>query len=267
MALIVFFRKIFANLIRLPLFFAYQIHDRFLYYKYKRYKDFDRWGIHIFTSKFGAGKTSSMVYTAYKLCKRFPQVQVLSNIKLSGFPDHTVIKPLDSVDDIFSCADNTIILIDEIGTILNSRDFCNGKSMSKALFQYFCQVRHRHVVLFGTSQRWHFVDKQIRDVATTVRVCSSYFPHPFTRCVNVTYYDAQDYDLSYSNPMISLAPIDCITYLQSDKLRQMYDTTEMVQTILHSDYFDTDDDDNRSSVAVSDRKTSRRFKRGVGRLG
>ena len=243
MALIVFFRKIFANLIRLPLFLAYQIHDRFLYYKYKRYKDFDCWGIHIFTSKFGAGKTSSMVYTAYKLCKRFSQVQVLSNIKLSGFPDHTVIKPLNSVDDIFSCSDNTIILIDEIGTILNSRDFCNGKSMSKALFQYFCQVRHRHVVLFGTSQRWHFVDKQIRDVATTVRVCSSYFPHPFTRCVNVTYYDASDYDLSYSNPMISLAPIDCLTYIQSDKLRQMYDTTEMVQTILHSDYFDTDDDD------------------------
>ena len=47
----------------------------------------------------------------------------------------------------------------------------------------------------------------------------------------------------------------------------MYDTTEMVQTILHSDYFDTADDDNRSSVAVSDRKTSRRYKRGVGRLG
>ena len=158
-------------------------------------------------------------------------------------------------------------MIDEIGTILNSRDFCNGKSMSKALFQYFCQVRHRHVVLFGTSQRWHFVDKQIRDVATTVRVCSSYFPHPFTRCVNVTYYDAQDYDLSYSNPMISLAPIDCMVYIQSDRIRQMYDTSEMVQTILHSDYFDTAEDDNRSSVAVSDRKTSRRFKRGVGRLG
>lgn len=267
MALIVFFRKIFSNLVRLPVFLFYQIHDRFFYYKEKRYKDFDRWGIHIFTSKFGAGKTSSMVYTAFKLCKRFPQVQVLSNIKLSGFPKHTVIKPLNSVDDIFSCADNTIILIDEIGTILNSRDFCNGKSMSKSLFQYFCQVRHRHVVLFGTSQRWHFVDKQIRDVATTVRVCSSYFPHPFTRCVNVTYYDAQDYDLSYSNPMISLAPIDCMVYLQSDRIRQMYDTTEMVQTILHSDYFDTADDDNRSSVAVSDRKTSRRYKRGVGRLG
>ena len=82
MAIIVFFRKIFANLIRLPLFFACQIHDRFLYYKEKRYKDFDRWGIHIFTSKFGAGKTSSMVYTAYKLCKRFPQVQILSGIAL-----------------------------------------------------------------------------------------------------------------------------------------------------------------------------------------
>lgn len=67
--------------------------------------------------------------------------------------------------------------------------------------------------------------------------------------------------------MILLAPIDCMVYLQSDRIRQMYDTSEMVQTILHSDYFDTDDDDNRSSVAVSDRKTSRRYKRGVGRLG
>lgn len=29
MAIIVFFRKIFSNLIRLPLFLVYQVHDRF----------------------------------------------------------------------------------------------------------------------------------------------------------------------------------------------------------------------------------------------
>lgn len=258
--------KLFSNIIRIPVFFAIHVYDKFIFYKKKRYKEFDRWGIHIFTSKFGAGKTSSMVYTAYKLCKQYHQVQILTNITLSGFPNWTVIHPLKSVDDIFNCSDNTIILIDEIGTILNSRDFMNGKSMSKALFQYFCQVRHRHVVLFGTSQRWHFVDKQIRDVATTVRVCSSYFSHPFTRCVNVTYYDAQDYDLSYNNPMLSLSPCGYMTYIQTDRIRSLYDTSEMVDTILHSDYFDTNED-NTVSIPVSDSKSSRRFKRGLGKLG
>lgn len=259
-------RKLFSNLVRLPLFFLWHIRDKFLYYKDKRYKDFERWGIHIFTSKFGAGKTSSMVYTAYKLCRHYKQVKILSNISLKGFPEWTEIKPLRSSDDIFNCDDNTIILIDEIGTILNSRDFCNGKSMSKSLFQYFCQVRHRHVVLFGTSQRWHFVDKQIRDVATTVRVCSSYFSHPFTRMVNVTFYSADDYDRSYNNPMLSLSPSGYMTYIQSDRIRNLYDTTEMVDTILHSDYFDTPVQSD-SYIPVTDRKSARRYKRGLGKLG
>ena len=86
--------KLFSNIIRIPVFFAIHLYDKFIFYKKKRYKEFDRWGIHIFTSKFGAGKTSSMVYTAYKLCKQFHQVQILTNITLSGFPNWTVLLPL-----------------------------------------------------------------------------------------------------------------------------------------------------------------------------
>lgn len=114
----------------------------------------------MFLGKFGGGKTISAVRRCYNICKTHEGVTVLKSI----------------------------VLIDEIGSIFNSRDFAaSKKSVPKPVYKLILQCRHRLIMLLGTVQRWNLLDKQLRDIADTITVCHSYFADPFaryTRCVN-----------------------------------------------------------------------------------
>jgi hypothetical protein len=207
------------------------------YIKEKWWLIFEGWGLHIYVGRFGAGKTSSMVYDAYCLAKKYKQLTILTNFHLDHFPEHTQILPLRSPQDILNAPDNTLVLIDEIGTIFNSRDFASSKeSVPKILFQHLCQCRKRHLMMYATSQRWNFVDKQLRDIVATVRVCRVHLQHPFSRLGTVHVYDAHEYDLAFSNPMVPLTALNAYAYVQSDFVRNLYDTSELVQNMLKAEY-------------------------------
>lgn len=269
--LIVLIKKMLAHILRLPFFLAMFIKDIFMYIIRKEYKIFRKFGMHIWVAKFGGGKTSSMVYTAYKLCKRYPQVSVLTNIKLMNFPEHTNILQLHTVDDILNAPENCIVLIDEIGTLFNSRDFMKGNSLPKILFQHLCQCRKRHMVIFGTVQRWQFLDKQLRDITATVRVCRSHFGDPFTRITTCTAYDAVDYERAYNNPMLKIGAVGVDVHLQTDKLRRLYDTSELVDELMTMEYEDDATILNNQGVGIGigvpmEKKDRKRSERGAKRL-
>lgn len=233
------------------------IKDIYKYYKNHEDKHFHLWGIHIFLGMFGGGKTISMVRKAYHLCKRYPNVTIVTNLHIENFPKDTKILPLNSIQDILNAPDDTIVLIDEIGTIFNSRDFTNGKTkdgeggLPKILFQHICQCRHRHLVIFGTVQRWGHLEKQIRDITADVTVCSCFPCHPFSRMVTNYTYDAEEYNLFYQSPLRPLAPLQGEVWIQTDFYRSLYDTKEMVNTLLTMEYIsDEEIDRNRQFEAL-----------------
>ncbi len=239
--------------------------DLFHYFKDKWYYLFEGWGLHIYVGRFGAGKTCSMVSDAYNLAKRYPQLTVLSNFQLINFPAHTVILPLRTPQDILNAPNNCLVLIDEIGTIFNSRDFAASKeSVPKILFQHLCQVRKRHLMIFATSQRWNFVDKQLRDIVATVRVCHVHMGHPFSRMGTVHVYDSHDYDLAFSNPMYPLIPMSAYAYVQTDIVRGRYDTAELVQNMLKAEYVsDSEIMQNRGELGSNISELTKEGKRSV----
>ena len=104
-------------------FVAYQVHDHLIgaYFNYKNI--FQGWGIHLYTGKFGTGKTSTLVQIAYDYCLKYPQLSILSNIKIQNFPEYTKIYHLESATDILNAPPNCLVIIDEIGTIFNSAYF------------------------------------------------------------------------------------------------------------------------------------------------
>ena len=160
---------LFKKIRLFPAFIQYLFYDWLNYKWYRKDLLYYGWGIHLFTGKFGAGKTSLAVINVYKECCKYPQLTVLTNLTLKNFPKHTLIKPLKNIDDILNAPDDCIVLIDEIGTIFNSRDFMSGKkSVPKALFQLICQCRKRRMKIYGTVQKYMFLDKQIRDSSDTV---------------------------------------------------------------------------------------------------
>ena len=224
-------------LFRLPHFVFLLAKDLVAYIKNKSWLNFEGWGLHLYVGAFGAGKTCTMVHDAYLLAKRYPQLTIVTNLKLLNFPQHTNILPLKSPQDILKAPLNSLVLIDEIGTIFNSRDFASNKgSVPKILFQHICQCRKRRLQIYATTQRWNFLDKQLRDIAASVRVTRCHFAHPWSRICTVWYYDAVEYDLGFSNPQYPLKAFNASVYCQTDKDRLRYDTAELVQSMLSAEY-------------------------------
>lgn len=228
---------IFKKIFKFPLYFYYEVYDHLIYYYYKHYLEFPGYGIHLYTGKFGQGKTSSMTIDAYKLARKYKQLNILTNIKLSNFPDYIKILPLKTADDILNAPPNTLVLIDEIGTLFNSRDFTSGKnSVPKPVFQHLCQCRKRHMMIYATVQRFNLLDKQIRDITADVTECSASARYPFSRMLTCVTYDIDEYEAYCSNKLYIPKPMKTRVLIQKDQYRELYDTSELVQGLLTLNY-------------------------------
>jgi hypothetical protein len=262
------FQLVFSWFFKFPMFVMYIVYDLLLYNFYGLFKKFYGWGIHLYTGKFGTGKTMAMVIKAYLLCRKYKQLSVLTNIKLENFPKHTRILELKHVEDILEAPEDCLVLIDEIGTLFNSRDFMTTakgeRAVPKPMFQHLCQCRKRRMMILATVQRFNLLDKQIRDVSATVRSCRVSFAHPFSRAVTVRTFDIDEYE-KYNELRTYNPRIDNITlYIQKNRYRQLYSTKEMVDGLLKSRYYDDKDILENQGVSGSffgDKTTNRQAKK------
>lgn len=260
-------KQIFFKIFYFPLFLFHTFYD-FLFLRYvNKLHTFKGFGIHLYVGLFGQGKTCSMVYDAYNLARKYKELNILTNIKLKNFPKNTKILKLNSVDDIINAPNNTLVLIDEIGTIFNSRDFSSGKSnISKSLFQHISQCRKRNICIFGTVQRYNLLDKQIRDITADVNVCRSSPSYPWTRYISVYSYDIDEYEMYMSNRAYSPKYFRTEFIYQSNFIRELYDTSELINDMLNKTYI-TDDEILRNrgetpySAVPMDRKEKVAIKR------
>lgn len=236
-------KQLIYKIITLPRFFMYRFYD-YLFLQYtKQINNFCGFGVHLYVGLFGQGKTCTMVYDAYKLARKHEDLHILTNIKLKNFPEHTKILELNSIDDIINAPADTLVLIDEIGTIFNSRDFNSscGSGISKSLFQHLCQCRKRNVCVYGTVQRYGFLDKQIRDITADVTVCRSSPSYPYTRYISYYCYDIEDYEIYYVSRTYQPKPLYSSCFFQSDFIRSLYDTSELVENMLKKKYISDDE--------------------------
>ena len=266
----IYIKLFFINLRKLPEFLMYLVYDYCVYIYCHKYLLFYGWGIHLYTGRFGAGKTSLMTMKAYELCEKYPQLHVLTNYKLTNFPVHTEILPLRTAQDILNAPNNTLVLIDEIGTIFNSRDFSSGKrAVPKPVFQLLCQCRHRKIMIFGTVQRFNLLDKQIRDISATVTECRASFKHPFTRKLTAFCYDITEYESAQNNPMYIPRVYDTYVYIQTEKARHLYDTEEMVSGMIEKDYIPDEEilrnRGDSASIIDGSTETQKNYKRAMKR--
>lgn len=252
----------FKRLKIFPYFLFLVIKDFIKWLSERGWTKFEGWGIHLYIGGFGSGKSCSMVRDVYSLCCKYRGMTVLTNLKLQNFPEDTKILPLKCARDIINAPDKTLVVIDEIGTIWHSRDFNEGKTkdgkgggLSKTTFQNIAQCRHRNVAIYGTAQHWMFLDIILRRITDDVTVCSSWFSHPFSRMITNRCYSGKEYEMFSGNPLFPLIPVYVDCYVQTDKLRALYDTKEMVDTLLTMDYVSDNEiiaNLNGSAVAPSE---------------
>ena len=122
---------------------------------------FDPEGIIVFCGMQGAGKTISAVQYVQKLCEKYPQVKVCSNMTLK-LPENIEFIPWDGVH-CFTDIDNgyagVIYLLDEIHLEFNSLE---SKKMDSNIFTVVSQQRKQRKHIVGTSQAFFRFAKPFR---------------------------------------------------------------------------------------------------------
>lgn len=254
-------RLFFSRLKIFPHWLFLTVKDFIFWLIHRGWNNFDSFGLQLYVSSFGAGKTCSIVRDAYNICCKYPQVTLLTNINVHNFPDHTKIVKLNSIEDILNAQSNTLVLIDEIGSIFNARDYSSkkGGGLPKNLFQRLSQIRKIKVMILATTQHYRYLDIALRRITDTVTVCSCFLSHPFSRMITNRVYRAEEYEVFCDNPLFPLLPIDAFSYVQTDKLRSLYDTDEIVDNMLGLEP-DTKSSDSSSPVSLpslSDKKTQK----------
>lgn len=200
--LILYFRALIPCFIRdFRYIFKYIFIDVKNYFKYKKYNVFKGFGhIVLYTGSgsqvFGSGKTCSMINEIVGLYNHFDglpvwskdenkfvdqHIHIISNVELYGIP-YIKFESVNQFVDLdkykFPDQDVTIFLLDESGSIFNSREFRDN--ISTEFLRTLLQSRKNKVALYMTSQRLQFTDKILREICSVVVECKKTWR--FIRC-------------------------------------------------------------------------------------
>lgn len=181
----------------------------------------------------GRGKTMMMCYELKRLRKKYgDSIYIVTNFNYfdedSSFTGWEMLlinydKPL-------------VVAWDEVQNEFNSRAF---KSFPIQLLTQLTQVRKGNgIQILYTSQKWHFVDKNFRSLSFGCYECHCILG----RFTTAAMYDADDYEQITSTVDVSqrhrIHPKKRVTFIQSDDLRNCYDSYKMLQTAKSKEYMD-----------------------------
>lgn len=139
--------------------------------------------------------------------------------------------------DLLKSYDKPLVVAwDEVQNEFNSRDF---KNFPISLLTLLTQVRKKNgIQILYTAQRWHFVDKNFRSLSFGCYECNT-----IAGCFTITrLYDPIDYDNLCSNSDYDkrrrIHPIRTDSFIQTEDLRNSYDSYKMLETAKSKDYMD-----------------------------
>lgn len=213
------------------------------WYRWRNRKNliYEEHGIKIFVGAFGSGKTSSMVQYAYNIATNWKDVSILTNMKLFNFPCEVTV--LTNYQQIVNAPNNTIVIVDEISSIFNSRNWAKGKRDSNGNLQKnkdgstirgmpdslrftLLQVRKKNMLILSTAQEFYHVDNFLRNITKCVIECECWFGR-----LNTCYvFDGPE----YSSGRLTSSTYE-YSFVQTDEIRSLYDTYEQITDIDFSD--------------------------------
>lgn len=194
------------------------------------------YGIYGYYGLPGKGKTMAMCHRLKELRKQYGnQIYIMTNF---CYDDEDFV--FTSWKDLLQDFDKPLVCAwDEVQNEFNSRDF---KSFPISLLTLLTQVRKKNgIQILYTSQRWHFVDKNFRSLSFGCYECNTIFG-----CFTITrLYDPVDYDNLCSNSDYDkrrrIRPKRTDSFLQSEALRNCYDSYKMLESAKSKEYMDRDE--------------------------
>lgn len=195
---------------------------------------FKPYGFTIFAAPQGGGKTISLVKYLVDLKRKYPKCLIVTNfdcsiadMRMNGWRDFL---------DIRNDTDGVIFAIDEINSEYTSTKW---QDFPETILSQICMLRKQKIKVVATSQVYSRVAKQIREQTFSVVVCRTWFG----RLTSNKEYDAAKFATSGDNVYSlrkGVRPISRKWFVQSNQLRDMYDTDEVVQRLAQLDFIPRD---------------------------
>lgn len=191
------------------------------------------YGIYGFFGLPGKGKTMALSYQLDQYRKKFgDRVYITTNYHYinQDFAFTTWKQLLESYDKPL------IVAWDEVQNEFTSRDF---KNFPVELLTILTQNRKGNgIQLLYTAQRWERVDKIFRELTHYAVQCNTLFG----RLTSLKYYYWEDYIQIQSTAAVQLKmkihPSKKIRFVQSNKLRDSYDSFKMLESAKSKEYMD-----------------------------
>lgn len=220
-------------LLKCIIYFPYLL---FMMIKENRHKPIHLYGIYGFFGLPGKGKTMCMSKYLNDMREKYgDKIYIMTNyyydkqdFVFNGWKD--LLKEYDKP---------LIVAWDEVQNEFNSRDF---KTFPIALLTLLTQVRKKNgIQILYTAQRWHFVDKNFRSLSFGCYECNTFMG----RYTFAKMYDPVDYDNLCSqsdyDKRRKIHPIKYMDFLQTNELRNCYDSYKMLESAKSKEYMDREE--------------------------
>ena len=229
------FRSFYKN-VRLPILFdllRWKSIDLYRSIKYKKDKKPHLYGIYGFFGLPGQGKTMGMSWELSNLRKKYgDDIYIFTNY---GFKQED--ESFNNWRMLLKEYDKPAIFAwDEVQNEFNSRDF---KKFPTELLTLLTQNRKGNGKrIYYTAQRWNRVDKVFRELTIKCAECKT----RFGRLTSLKWYHWEEYDALCSqvdvNLRIRIKHLYRNIFVQSDNLRNSYDSYQMLESAKGKEYLD-----------------------------
>ena len=199
------------------------------------HKDLHLYGIWLYCGLYGGGKTMALTEYLTRMRARYGnKIYISTNY---GFKGEDF--PLNDWKELLTEYDRPVIFgYDEIQNEFNSRDY---KNFPYELVRLLTQNRKGHgKQIIGTAQRYARVDKVIRELCTHVVECHTLGG----RWTFLKKYDAEDYEeMLHQVDVMKKHKVPCrrSSFVQTDKLRDAYDSFQMLESAKTKEYVTADE--------------------------
>lgn len=189
---------------------------------------FREYGLRLYCGRQGSGKTMGIVHDLENLRRRYPKAKIYTNF---GYKAQT--GALTSLNDLIDPAfkngtDGVIFAIDEIQNEFSS---ATSKDFPESLLSQITQQRKQRVCILASSQVFNRVSKPLREQTFIVVECKTIFG----RYTKLKYVSADDYLVYAENPTpknrLKLRKLKLTTFVQTDVLRNCYDSYELIRRL------------------------------------
>ncbi len=207
-----------------------------LYRSIKYPRSLHLYGIEAIVGLYGGGKTISLCeHLEHMRHKYGDQIYISTNFYYKG-EDF----PINHWKDLLKVYDKPVIFgYDELQNEFNSREY---KNFPVSLMWLLTQNRKGHgKTIIYTAQDYETVDKNFRRLTRRVWACKTHFG----RWTSVKVYDREDFEnlqaVSDVKLRMKIHPQAVRSFVQTDRLRECYDSFQMLDSAVKKDYVARDE--------------------------